>query len=704
MIEEATLSAAYHDRYLATIETLAGVGPKTAARLERKNLRTIADLLYSLPLRYEDRRCLTSIAAVVPGGRYSVAGCLETVRQAGGRGRLRRTTARLTDSTGSLDVVWFGFTGQSYRTGQQVVLCGEVGVYRDRPQMSNPDGQVFDGETPPCAIVPVYSETEGLRQRSWRKLLDHALAEAAAGWRGGLPDDLRRRYDLPDVETALRHLHRPPTETTDPLESLLTGEGRDLRALLFEELFIFQLGLAVRRRLRRKSSGFAFAADEARMRPFLEALPFSLTAEQRACWEEIRADLQRPEPMRRLLHGDVGSGKTVLAALAVHAVVSNGCQAAIMAPTEVLAEQHAAWFEAVFRPLNIRTALVTGSLPSPERRRLNDRVALGLAQVVIGTHALLSGDVAFKQLGLVVIDEQHKFGVSQRASLIVKGHEPDVLVLTATPIPRSLALTLYGHLDVSRLAEKPAGRGRIVTRLVERREREIAYDEMRKFLLAGRRGYVICPRLEQSDDNVGDVESLFQELRRGLLSDFRLGLLHGKMTAAARREIMSALAGGALDAVVATSVVEVGVDVPAAGVMIVENAERFGLAQLHQFRGRIGRDGGDALCILVHSEDCRAVAYQRLAFLTKCDDGFEIAEQDLLWRGPGELLGTRQSGLPPLRFARLMPGNLRMVEDARVEAERLLAADPLLAAPANYWTKMVVNQRWGALLGGGGEE
>jgi len=680
------------------------VGPKTATRLERKNLRTIADLLYSLPLRYEDRRHLTPIAQVVAGCKFTVGGRLEKVRQTGGRGRLRRTTAQLVDQTGTLGIVWFGFAGQSFSSGQQVVLHGEVGVYREQPQMSNPDGRIFEGDTPPAEIVPVYSETEGVRQRTWRKLMDQALAVGAVGWRGGLPEKLRQREALPDLDSAMHWLHHPPGEMRDPIESLLTPDSPALRALLYEELFIFQLGLAVRRRLRRKSQGFAFPVDDALMQPFENALPFSLTRGQLACWEEIRADLRRPEPMRRLLHGDVGAGKTVLAALAAFAVVQAGCQTAIMAPTEVLAEQHAAWFAKLFHPLRIRTALVTGSLPTPERRRLADRVALGLEQVIIGTHALLSGDIAFKQLGLVVIDEQHKFGVSQRAKLIVKGHEPDVLVLTATPIPRSLALTLYGHLDVSRLSEKPAGRGRIATRLVNREDRAQAYREMRRMLREGRRGYVICPRLEQADEQIGDLESLYEELRLDLLRDFRLGLLHGKMTAAARRETMEQLAGGALDAVVATSVVEVGVDVPAAGVMIVENAERFGLAQLHQFRGRIGRDGNPALCLLLHADDCRESAHRRLALLTECDDGFAIAEQDLLWRGPGELLGTRQSGVPPLRFARFIPDNIRLVEQARMDAERLLAADPLLAAPENDWTKMVLNQRWGPLLGSGGEE
>ena len=689
----------YHSRHLQPITVLKGVGPKTAGCLARKDVASVEDLLHCLPLRYDDRRNFVPIAKLIDGERATVCGELTRLSHVGGRGRNRRTLARLTDDTGEIEVVWFGFGGQDFARGDRVVLTGRVGMFEDRHQLRDPEGEVFTGEPPRC-IVPVYSETEGMRQRAWRRVIDTALTEAAEGLVGAVPPELLAAERLQPPQDALRSLHQPDGAKAEP-DQLTDPHLGPLRSLVFEELFVFQLGLALRRRALATASGTSLRVDAEVIAPLIDALPFSLTPGQQAVWDAVAADLRADRPMHRLVHGDVGSGKTVLAALAAFAAVKNGYQAAIMVPTEVLAEQHARRLEQWLTPLGVKVALATGSLTGRRRARMRDRLALGVEQIVVGTHALISGDLEFHRLGLVVIDEQHKFGVNQRANLISKGPDPDVLVLTATPIPRSLALTLYGDLDVSLLRDRPGGKAEVSTRVCLGAERDWVYADVAEKLRLGRQAYIVCPRLDVIDDETIDVQSLYDELAAGPLARFRLAMLHGRMKTDARLAIVDDFAAGRIDALVATSVIEVGLDVPGAGVLVVENAERFGLAQLHQMRGRIGRDGQPGWCFLLTRDELSETAIHRLSFLTECADGFAIAETDLRLRGPGELLGARQSGLPPLRYAKEALADLALLERTRDAAAETLATDPTLGQPGNQWARMVVLQRWGALLGEG---
>ena len=689
----------YRTDHLQSVECLLGVGPHTAELLRKKGICTIEDLLLTLPLRYEDRRVITPIADLVEGAKATVRGVVRKNTAYGGRGRLRRRVVRLRDESGEMQAAWFGWGGQDFAPGENVILTGEVKVYRDSKQMQNPEASAVHNDEPPRGVLPVYSETEGMRQRTWRKLIAHALGRCAAGWLGAVPEDLAREQDLLSVEQALRLLHEP-ADDVDP-ETLLEPGNKPLASLIFEEMLVFQLGLGIRRQQNDMQDGIAYDLDRANLVDFYEALPFSLTRSQSQCAEVILTDMTSPIPMHQLIHGDVGSGKTVLAMLAAYVAARNGWQTAIMAPTDVLAQQHQARFKDVFDKLGIRTALISAALDARLRRRLEEGAAIGLESIVIGTHALLSGSVTFHRLGLVIVDEQHKFGVGQRAALVAKGPCPDVLVLSATPIPRSMALTVFGDLDVVRLDEKPGGRGTVVTELVPTSRRDEAYARLAERLRGGGQAYVVCPRLNATDDSVLDVHSLSRELSVGALAEFRLGILHGRMNPAARMQTIEEFHRGDLDVLVATTIIEVGVDVPQAVALLVENAERFGLSQLHQLRGRVGRGAGEGICLLVFDDQCAESARKRLEIMAHENDGFVIAEEDLRTRGPGELLGLRQHGVPPLRFAQFSMNDLRLLEKSREAARDMLVRDPTLAAPEHQWAKMVVTQRWGAMLDGG---
>ncbi|HPM77128.1 MAG TPA: ATP-dependent DNA helicase RecG [bacterium] len=694
------MTEAYRSEHLQSVDRLPGIGPKTAALLQRKGIVTIEDLLLTLPLRYEDRRTVTPISALRPDDRATVIGQVTKIRTLGRRGRSRRTEATLTDAGGEVRVVWFGWGGGEFHQGDRLLVTGDVRAYHDMVQLQNPDAQKIDETVVSGGLRAIYSETEGLRQKSWRKIIRLALERIAPQWSGALPAEVRARHGLLPLGEAVARLHHPTDETS--LATLLDPHGVVLRSLFFEEMFAFQLGLARQRAVGRQREGIAYPQPEATCAPLLKTLPFALTVGQEKSLADIFADMADDRPMHRLLHGDVGSGKTVLALLAAFIAAQHGWQAAVMAPTEILARQHAERFTQWLAPHGLSVALVTGSLTGAPRRRLEERIALGLERIVVGTHALLSGGVQFPRLGLVIVDEQHKFGVAQRAALIQKGPQPDVLVLTATPIPRSLALTVYGDLDVSKLDEKPGGRGRVETRLADEGQRAEVYTIVADRLRAGEQCFVVCPRLATIDPRKKDVASLVAELSLGPLTEFGVEVLHGRMKPAARQDVLARFAAKTVQALVATTVIEVGLDVPDASVLVVENADHFGLSQLHQLRGRIGRGERDGLCVLLHNAAVTDEAHARLAMLAACDDGFAIAEADLRQRGPGELFGMRQAGLPSLRFAAWTIHDLQLLSEVRAEALRVLGDDPQLHRPENEWARLTVTQRWGALVGEGG--
>jgi len=648
------------------------LGAHAARKLAELGLASYRDVLHHAPRRWEDRRALPSFAAAGALEKATVVGVVlgrKLVPTRRGAGVLRVV---LEDHAGArLTAVWFHqpWVERQVFPGQRVIVTGRV-KRRGRSLELHVEGFEVDDEGPSLStgrIVAVYPSTQGLAQAYLRRAVDRTL-RAMPPLPDLLPARLRADLELVDLDRAWRDVHQPPDEAA--LQAAL-------RRLKFDEFLLLELRMLLQRD---QGAGRSFAVTEADADTFERALAFAPTAAQRRALDEIRVDLAAPRQMARLLMGDVGSGKTAVAAGAVWTVVRAGAQAAVMAPTELLARQHLDSFTRLLWPLGVRVDLLVGGMPARERAEARARLAAGATDVVVGTHALIQEGVEFHDLGLAVIDEEHRFGVEQRRRLI-RG-APDVLVMTATPIPRSLALTVYGDLDVSVLDELPPGRTRVATRLVRAAQRPAVVRELWAELHAsGHQAYVVAPLVEDSEalDEVSSATSLFDDLRALLPADARLGLLHGRLAPAEKDAVMQAFRDRRLDVLVATTVVEVGVDVPNATVMVIENAERFGLAQLHQLRGRVGRGDAPGRCVLIAGEASRATM-TRLRVVEKHDDGFLIAERDLELRGPGELRGTRQSGLPDLSFGDLAQ-DVRVIEQAREVAVRMLQASPALDAP-----------------------
>ncbi len=639
-----------------------GCSPKVAEQLAKEGIRTVEDLLYYLPFRYEDWRTPHPIGRLVPGQTVLVRGIItEVERTVTPRRRMKILRVHLRDTTGRMVLVFFNqpYMIRRLQVGLEVLAFGEIARDRETwmlPCMQNP--QVLTLEEAhkrelPGRIVPVYRRVGRCTSRRIETLIRRVLSEVR--WPDDpLPRHIRQQYRFPDRPTAFRMVHQPPADCS--LSRLQTRQDPAFQRLVYEDLFLLQLGLAFRRMLvYERPIGVAFTVDATLREEMQKMVPFRLTDAQQRVLQEILDDMQRPQPMHRLLQGDVGSGKTVIAALCMLVAARNGYQACLMAPTEILAEQHYYVFKRWFRPLGIPVALLIGGMRKKERRTVLQWIADGHAPIIVGTHALFQPDVRYHRLGLVVIDEQHRFGVRHRARLRTKGERPDTLVMTATPIPRSLALTLYGDLDVSILDALPPGRRPVVTRHVTLRQREQVYRWVATQLDRGRQAYIVCPLIEESEKlQVQAATTLYEELRTGILRTYRIGLVHGQLKREDREAVMDAFNAGEIQALVATTVIEVGVDNPNATVMVVEHAERFGLAQLHQLRGRVGRGTEQSYCILITPPRLGEDARVRIQALLEYRSGFDIAEIDLRLRGPGELAGLRQSGLARLRVADLI--------------------------------------------------
>ena len=676
------------DEVLATpLQFLKGVGPRRAADLEHAGLLTLEDLLYRFPLRYEDRSRLQPIGSLKPGqtaavsGRILVSG-LRSTRRPG----FKIFEAAIDDGSGSLRAVWLNqpYLKDIFTRGQHVVLYGLVEMRGSVSlQVTNPQFEILDdeaGETIHTGrIVPVYEKTGTVTPKMQRRLMHDLLQKLPPELPDPLPEDVRLRLGLPSRYAALMATHFPPSEA--PIEALNAFATPAQRRLIFEEAFIFQMGVIARRRIAAaEQKPLAVRVDD-RIRDSARAvLPFKLTNGQKLALKEIVEDLQRPQPMNRLLQGDVGAGKTIVALLAALVAMENGLQVAFMAPTEILAEQHFTNISRLLQASRFRVALLTGSTAGAARREQLAQVQSGAIHLVVGTHALVQGDVRFQQLGLVVIDEQHRFGVLQRATLRGKGLHPDVLVMTATPIPRTLALTVYGDLDVSMIRELPAGRLPIKTAAKPESRREEVYQFVREQLDAGRQAYVIYPLVEESAKiDLKAATEMADHLATEVFPAYKVGLLHGRMKPDAKNRVMKAFLAGALQILVSTTVVEVGVDVPNASVMIVEHAERFGLSQMHQLRGRVGRDRHQSFCFLLYTYPLSDEGRERLKAMTDTTDGFEIAERDLHLRGPGDFFGTRQAGVPTFRMIDLVRDR-ELLDTAQQEAARWFAKALLDAA------------------------
>ena len=657
------------------LDTLPGIGPARARGLEKLGLVTVEDLLRCYPRSYEDRRKFSTVAAAP----VDIPVCLELLvaeppRLSRIRKGLELVKARLVDDTGSLTATFFNQTymKDALRPGETYIVYGKVEGPPGRRQMTNPVCERSDRVRFTGCILPVYTLTHGISNNLLAGLARRCVDECAGQLEEVLPGPLRQEHALAAAEFACRNIHFPRDE-----EALELARRR----LIFEELFCLTCGMALLRTRRDEAAGVPFAIPP--VEEFLALLPFPLTGAQRRVMDEIAADVSAGPPMNRLVQGDVGSGKTMVAAYGAWLAAKNGRQCALMAPTELLAEQHFRSLAPLLEQASLRVGLLTGAVKGRARKELLAALAAGELDLLIGTHALLSEGVDYADLGLVITDEQHRFGVAQRAALSAKARRPPhVLVLSATPIPRTLSLVIYGDLDVSVIDELPPGRTPVQTFVVGEDKRQRMYGFVRKLVGEGRQAYIVCPAVEEGEDEGAGLKAATtyaQGLQTEVFPDLRVGLVHGKMKPREKDAVMTAFAGRELDVLVSTTVIEVGVDVPNAALMVVENADRFGLSQLHQLRGRVGRGKHQSYCVLVTSTrnpDSRA----RLKVLTKTTDGFQIAEEDLKLRGPGDFFGQRQHGLPQLRIADLA-GDMRVLKEAQLAAQALLERDPGLKRP-----------------------
>lgn len=670
----------------APVSTLPGVSTAYSARLKRLDILTVRDLLYHFPHRYDDYSTLKPISHLEYGEEVTIVGTVWETRTRKTRGGREVVTSVVADASGTIEAVWFNqpYLTRQLRAGRRIVLSGKIDEYLGRLTLQSPVWEPLERELIHTGrLVPIYPLTGGVTSRWMRRLTKRVVDHWALRMEDYLPDTLRQRAGLADLRTAITQIHFP--DNNDAAQ-----QAR--RRLSFDEFFFIQLGMLRQRQTWQSQPGMPIPTNEAVLEAFLRSLPFELTGAQQRSLDQILGDLAQSHPMSRLLQGDVGSGKTVVATAAMLMAIAAGKQAAMMAPTEVLAEQHYRTISELLsntdmsgldRPVSV--VLLTGSLSRVERREVYTALASGQADIVVGTHALIQRHVTFRDLALVVVDEQHRFGVVQRGALRSKGSCPHMLVMSATPIPRSLALTVFGDLEISVIDELPPGRQQIETRWLLPRERERAYAFLRSQISKGRQAFILYPLVEESDkiEARAAVEE-YERLRKQIFPDLQLGLLHGRMKGREKDAVMSRLRQGETDILVSTSVIEVGIDVPNATVMLIEGADRFGLAQLHQFRGRVGRGEHRSYCLLLSDtaspdDPQTRTTWERLKAIEETQDGFVLAEKDMELRGPGDFFGVRQSGLPTLRLASL--SNLQVLEQARSEAQAIFRDDPALTNP-----------------------
>ncbi len=696
-----TAFSASLERLSTSMQYIKGVGPKLSQVLAKKGIATVGDALYFVPRKYEDRRTIKKIAEITAGTTETIRGQVSmtgVVPYRGGRKRVFEMA--VTDGTGTIIAKWFHFTAgymkKRFKKGQQLLLSGEVKRYNFQKEVHHPEIELIEpGEEEGWefrSIIPVYSETEGLYQKTVRRIMKRVVDEHAGDVMDGIAVPIRKRQNLLGLKDALARIHFP--EDQDSLNALNGGSSSAHRRLIFDEFFFLELGLALRKRGVSLEEGKSFCITEGYASKIKSILPFELTRAQEKALAEIMSDLKKPHPMNRLLQGDVGSGKTIVALIASLVVIENGYQVAFMAPTEILAEQHYSTVLPFAEQLGLRVVLLTSSVKNSKKNSISQEIAEGKVDITIGTHAIIQESVHFSRLGLAIIDEQHRFGVMQRAMLKKKGITPDVLVMTATPIPRTLGLTVYGDLDSSIIDQLPPGRVPVKTKLYHEKNREAVYQKIAKEVENKKQVFIVYPLIEESEKlDLMNATHMAKHLREEVFPRYSIGLLHGRIDSKEKEQIMSDFQSKKTDILVATTVVEVGIDVPNASLMVIEHAERFGLSQLHQLRGRVGRSDYPSQCILLAQYSASDDARRRLRVMEETTDGFKIAEEDFAIRGPGEFLGTRQSGLPDFRIANILT-DVKILSEARNEAFRLIEEDPALSLPEHRTTQLVLRERW----------
>lgn len=693
------------------IRFIRGVGPKLAEMLSKKGVATVEDALYLLPIRYEDRRELRKISGLRPGFTEVFYAEVVSAAPVVTRGGRRFYEAILSDGTGSISAKWFNFNPRYmkdiWKHGRKGIFTGEVAQYGYQREVHHPEAEwIAEGRDLEAVMaadpvsfgrtVPVYPLTEGLHQKTMRKVFKEVVDGFADCIETFLSGDIIERHGLLPLDKAVREVHFPGNEA-DP-RALNNWSTPAHRTLSFDEFFFLELGLALRKRGTTLEEGIPFQVTHKYTKPLMKALPYTLTNAQRRVLTEIKNDMAAPHPMHRLVQGDVGSGKTIVALMAALLAVENEYQVAIMAPTEILAEQHYLNIHRHCEELGINVCLLTSGMKGKAKKEVMEQIASGKYGIVIGTHAVIQDKVEFSRLGLGIIDEQHRFGVLQRGTLKKKGQNPDILVMTATPIPRTLAMTVFGDLSLSVIDELPPGRTPILTKVCHESQRRQVYRVIEEEVRKGRQAYIIYPLVEESEKSeLKAATQMAEHLDGEVFPELRVGLLHGRMKPEEKEAVMASFKARETDILVATTVIEVGIDVPNATVMVIEHAERFGLSQLHQLRGRVGRGSDQSRCILLAGGKTTGDGEKRLRVMEETTDGFRIAEADLEIRGPGDFLGTRQAGLPEFRVASILRDG-RILEEARREAFAVIEKDPDLSRPENAPLRHELARRWGGRL------